>query len=144
MNKKIITGSLFLILTFMITPIVSAYNPIAEQPIIPQTTTETPEGTLGMATIVVFVLTYTPEQGLQPCQGADIHLRGFLHSYNGTTNEKGIHIFIVQSKLHRERHYIATASIQSQNQTMMRIGFISLRSRQVIYKGFLFVVTGES
>jgi hypothetical protein len=144
MNNKIVLGSLLLLVIFIITPLASAYNPLPEQLLTPQPITETQEGILGTAYIVIVVLTYTPGQGIKPCQGADIHLRSFLHSYNGTTNEKGIHIFPVHTALLREKYYITTASIQLQNTTMQRIGLIHIRAKQIIYKGFLFVVTAES
>jgi hypothetical protein len=143
MSKKILTCSLLLILTFIIAPIATAYSPLPEQ-LVQQPVTETPQGILGTAYIAVIVLTYTPGQGIKPCQGADIHLRSILRSYNGTTNEKGIHLFAVHTSLLREKHYLATVSINAQNQTMMRIGFIHLKARQVVYKGFLFLLTNET
>jgi hypothetical protein len=150
MNKKIMICCLLLLLTIL-APLSSAVPALTDQQLRQQTVLspqrvlqDNPIGILRKAYIVIYVVTFTPGKGIQPCQGADIHLRGFLHSYNGTTNEMGIYLFAVHTSLLREKIYLATVNIVLQNNTVTKRGFIRLHARQIIYKGFLFVVSEES
>jgi len=146
MNKKIIICSLLVLVTIL-APLASAVPACTEQQLVkpaalsPQLLLqEKPEGILRTAYILVFVVSFTPGKGIQPCQGADIHLRGLLHSYRGTTNETGIYLFAVHTSFLREKYYLATVSMVFQNHTVTKIGFVHLKARQIAAKGFLYIL----
>jgi hypothetical protein len=152
MKKKIMMFSLFTLLTFMITPLVSASGIFTAQPIINQTATtqqeepatETPEGIIRTAYLIIFVVTFTPGSGVQPCPGAEIHIRGLFHSYNGTTDDKGLHLFKVRTSFLREKLYFVTVSMVSQDHVVKRTAFLHFRPWQIVLKAFLFLQPAET
>jgi hypothetical protein len=152
MKKKIMMFSLFTLATLLSASLVSASTISLEQRGIKAATvasqreqaSEAPQGVIRTAYLVVFVITFTPGAGIQPCPGAEVRVRGLLHSYNGTTDDKGLHLFAVHTSFLREKLYFITVSMVSQDHVVKRTAFLHLRSWQVVYRAFLFLQPAAS
>jgi hypothetical protein len=152
MKKKIMMVSLLALMLLVVAPVASAGAPITEQSvgtraaIAQQTDTGsgTPAGVLRTAYLIVFALTFTPGSGVQPYQGAEIRVRSLFHSYNGTTDEKGLHLFAVRTSFLREKAFFVSVKITIGDHVAKRTAFLHLRSWQIAYKTFLFLQPSAS
>jgi len=148
MKKKIMMFSLFALGLLVIAPLASAGTPITEQQSIGtgaavvqqgDTGAGTPAGVFRTAYLIVFALTFTPGAGVQPCQGAEVRVRSLFHSYNGTTDEKGLHLFAVHTSFLREKAFFVSVKMTIGDHVAKRTAFLHLRSWQIAYKTFLFL-----
>jgi len=148
MKMKIVVCCLVVVLALVATPFVSAFrtfeglSPVKKTDFETQSTLidEKQVSSLGSGYLLFLVFTFTPGQGFNPYQGANVTARSILHFYNGTTDEKGICVFKVNAPLFRENLYFVKVSIVSQNRTISKMAFIHMKALQIAYKGFLFVV----
>ncbi|MBE3094406.1 MAG: hypothetical protein IMZ52_05195 [Actinobacteria bacterium] len=148
MKKKIVLCCLFVVMTLLVLPIMSANSTFKEQPTVQNIgaekqgcmVQEKPDAMVGMGYLLIHVFTYTPGIGIQPYQGATVNVRGFLYSYNGTTDEGGDCLFNVHTKLFRAKLYFVKVSIFSQDRLVTKRDSIYIQPRQILYKEFLFVV----
>ena len=132
MKKKIVMFCFFVVMILWVIPVVTSNSNITEQP----------ESIAGMGYLLIHVFTYTPGSGFHPYQGANISIRGFLYSYNGTTDEDGDCFFTVHTKLFKAKIYFVKVSIDSQDRLVTKRDFIYMLPRQIEYKEFLFLVLG--
>jgi hypothetical protein len=86
------------------------------------------------------VFAFTPGQGIHPYKGANITARGLFHSYNGTTDEKGVCVLKVHAPFFRTKLYFVKVSIISHNRVVTKIAFLHTRALRLAYEGFLFFV----
>jgi len=148
MKKKIGVFCLFVVMMLLVLPIISANSTFKQQPTVQNIgakkqgcmVQEKPEAIVGMGYLLIHVFTYTPGIGIKPYRGATVNVRGFLFSYNGTTDEGGDSLFIVHTKLFRAKLYFIKVSIFSQDRLVTKRTSIFIQSRQILYKEFLFVV----
>lgn len=139
-------------MTLLATPSSSAYNTFKEQPILGNIDAEKqgcmeqekPEAMLGKGYLLMHVFTYTPGTGFHAYAGATVNVRGFLYSYNGTTDEDGDCLFNVHTDLLRAKLYFVKVSIFSQDRLVTKRTSIFIQPRQILYKEFLFVVLSKS
>jgi hypothetical protein len=152
MKKKIMIFSLLALALFVVAPFASAGSPVTEQPLTQEITvdqygdsrTVAPSGLFRTAYLVVFVLTFTPGSGVQPCQGAEVRVRSLFHSYNGTTDDKGLHLFAVHTSFLREKTYFVSVKMTIGDHVAKRTAFLHFRSWQIDYKTFLFLQPSAS
>lgn len=148
MKKKIVACCLLLNLLLVLTPLVSALGMSEEQPTILQKDIKEQSialkgkqaSSVGNGYLLFLVFSFIPGEGISPYKGANVTARGLFHSYNGTTDDKGVCIFKVQAPLLREKLFFVKVSILSHNRVISRIAFIHLKALQISYKGFLFLV----
>lgn len=148
MKKKIGVFCLFVVMMLLVLPIISANSTFKQQPTVQNIgakkqgcmVQEKPEAIVGKGYLLIHVFTYTPGIGIKPYQGATVNVRGFLYSYNGTTDEWGDCLFNVHTKLFRAKLYFIKVSILSHDREVTRRNSIYIQTRQLLYKEFLFVV----
>jgi hypothetical protein len=134
MKRKIGLLCLFVVMILLVVPNIVSSDAISAQP----------EPTLGIGYLIIHVFTFTPGSGFHPYQGANISLRGFFFSYNGSTDENGDCFFTVHTNLLRPKVYFAKISIETQNRVMMKRDLITMFPRQIEYKNYLFIVLNTS
>ena len=132
MKKKIVMFCFFVVMILWVLPVVVSNSNITKQP----------ERVAGMGYLVIHVYTYTPGSGFHPYQGANISIRGFLYSYNGTTDADGDCFFTVHTRLFKAKIYFVKVSIDSQDRLVTKRDFIYILPRQIEEKEFLFLVLG--
>lgn len=143
---------LFAVAILIFTPFASAFGTFNEQQILQNTAVELqeelinekPAGILGTAYLFVYAITYTQGEGLSPCVGANIRVKGLFRSYNGTTNEQGIYLFAVHTSLLREKYYFITVNATLGDHVVTKRAFIHIGARTIFTKGFLFLQLNES
>lgn len=148
MKKKIVVCCLLVTIALVAMPMVSAFRTFEGQSTIWETNFETQStlikekqvSSLGNGYLLFWVFSYSPGQGINPYQGANVSARSLFHFYNGTTDEKGICVLKVNAPLFRENLYFVKVSIVSHNHTHSKRAFIHMRALQVEYKESLFVV----
>jgi len=148
MKKKVGLFCLFVVLTFLTTSLASGFHTVP-QPLTAQDTVfeeqasliqEKQKAVLGTAFLLIYVLTFTQGEGLKACQGANITVKSLLHTYNATTDERGIHVFPVHTALLREKFFFIKVSIVSEDEELTKTALIRMKSRQIMSKGFLFII----
>jgi len=102
-------------------------------------TTEQPEAVLGNGYLLIHVFSFTPGSGFQPYQGANVSLRGFSYSYNGTTDEYGDCLFIVHTNLFRSKIYFVKIIIDLEDRVVTKRDLVYMHSRDIEYREYLFV-----
>ena len=148
MNKKLVILCLFVIGMLSLTPAISASVVLKEQSVVHKVAiekqgrlpSEKPEAMLGVGYLLVHVFAFTRGMGFYSYQGAFVTVKGFLYSYNGTTDENGDIVFTVQTKLFRPKLYFITVIAQANNRTMTRMSSIFIERKQIVYKEFLFLI----
>ena len=123
-----------------LTPAMSASTFVKEQSANHKIAVEKPETTLGFGYLLVHVFAFTRGMGFYPYQGAFVTVKGFLNSYNGTTDENGDIVFMVQTKLFRPKLYFITVIVNASNRQMTRMSSVFVEWKQIVYKDFLFLI----
>ena len=129
MKRKIKLCCLFVIMVLVVTPIVASNS----------TTSGQQESILGKGYLLIHVFSFTPGSGFHPYQGANISVRGFLYSYNGTTDEYGDCLFTVFTKLFRAKIYFIKITIDLPDRVVTRRDVVYMSLREIEYKEYLFI-----
>jgi hypothetical protein len=149
MKKKIVMFCLFVIMMLMMIPSISALPIPKEQSTVRHTKDsekqdsfiqENPEQPLGTGYLLIHVFAFTPGMGIYSYKGAVVNVRGFLYSYNGTTDNNGDILFTVHTRLFRPKMYLVKVSVISNDRLVSKINSIFIERQQIAYKEFLFVV----
>ncbi|MBN1280157.1 MAG: hypothetical protein JXA00_00755 [Candidatus Thermoplasmatota archaeon] len=96
-------------------------------------------GVLRLAYLIVYVFVYNKTSGLQPCEGANISIRGLSKWYSGTTDEYGMHLFLLKTPLFRQRWYIVKISATVNDHLITKTSFLHIKATQIQTKGFLLI-----
>ncbi len=139
MKKKMGMICFVVILMLLMVPAISALD-MQKDSKKHNSTTQNSQTKVGIGYLLVHVLAFTPGTGFHPYKGAVVTVKGFLYSYNGTTDENGDILFSVQTKLFRPKVYFVKASVMSNNRTVSRINTVMIHWQQIVYKDFLFLV----
>jgi hypothetical protein len=116
-------------MVLVVTPIVASNS----------TTSGQQESILGKGYLLIHVFSFTPGSGFHPYQGANISVRGFLYSYNGTTDEYGDCLFTVFTKLFRAKIYFIKITIDLLDRVVTRRDIVYMSLREIEYKEYLFI-----
>ena len=148
MKKKLVFFCFFVVMMLMVIPVVSSNSNVKEQQSVHDKeielqdclVQEKPAAMLVTGYLLIHVYTYTPGAGFHPYPGANISVRGFLYSYNGSTDEMGDCLLKVHTNLFRAKTYFVKVSILSHDRLVTKRYSIFIEPRQIIYKEFLFIV----
>jgi hypothetical protein len=148
MKKKMIFFCFFAVAMLMALPIVSSNSVFTEKHTIQNIdvekqgsiTDEKPVILLLTGYLLIHVDTWSPGVGIHSYPGANITVKGFLYSYNGTTDETGDCLFKIHTNLFRTKVYFIKVSIYPQDRVLTKRESILIGPRQIVYKQFLFIV----
>jgi len=148
MKKKNLIFCLFAVLVLTVLPVVSSSTTITEPRAVQKTDVEkiisqveekpAPAELTGY--LLVHVIGWQLGSGFQPYPGANVSARGFLYSYNGTTDENGDCLLRLHANLLRTKMYFLKVSIVSNERVVTRRTSIFIGPRDIVYKEFLFLI----
>jgi hypothetical protein len=151
MKKKNLIFCLFAVFVLTVLPVVSSSSTITELRTVQRTDVEKiisqVEEKPATAELTGYLLVHVNSwqlgsgfPGFQPYPGANVSARGFLYSYNGTTDENGDCLLRLHTNLIRAKMYFIKVSIFSNERLVTRRTSIFIEPRDIIYKEFLFII----
>ncbi len=151
MKKKNVIFCLFAVLVLTALPVVSSSSTIAEVQTVQKTEAEknicevqeTPESAEMTGYLLIHVYTWFPLKGFHPYPAANISVKGFFYSYNGTTDENGDCLLRLHTNLLRAKMYFIKVSIIKNDRVVTRRTSIFIEPRDIIYKEFMFIMPGS-
>lgn len=149
MKKKIGMFCLFVTTMLLIIPVISALDLPKERLMFTGAVDNekqdlvlraNPKPEIVIGYLLIHVFAFTPGMGVYSYKGAVVNVKGFLYSYNGTTDDNGEILFSVHSNLFRPKIYFVKISIFSNDRLVSKINSVLIHWQQVVYKDFLFVI----
>ncbi|MBN2600229.1 MAG: hypothetical protein JXA75_06790 [Candidatus Thermoplasmatota archaeon] len=147
MMKKIVVYVVFMLAMLMMVPAASSYGVVTDQHALFDRSVDTqqvevqetaaPAGFSGF--LLIHVMMYSLDDGLHPCEGANISVRGLFHSYKGQTDENGTCLFQVHTHLFRTKRYFVQVTIEPKDWKHIRFASIYMEPWEILYREFLFL-----
>lgn len=132
MKRRVGMLCFFIVITLVVVPVVTSRS----------ITTENQEAVLGSGYLLIHVFSFTLGSGFQPQVGANISLRSFRYSYNGTTDEYGDCLFTVHTNLLRAKIYFVKITLDLEDRVVTKRDFVYMHSRDIEYREYLIINLG--